>query len=82
MSDVIQIKPCVNVSATLRCIADDIDAGIYEAETCTFIIGTCLFHLGSFTDECAAERALWDMQYGINKLMKSALSIDGELNDL
>ena len=72
MGDVLQIKPCANVALALRNIADSIDAGDINGESCTLILGADVFYLGEFDDGKAAVGAIWDMTYGIHKLMSAA----------
>ena len=71
MKNIVQIKPSTNLAVALRNIADAYEAGEYESKTCTLIIGVEVFHLGVFDDSQAAQNAVWDMTYGIHKLMKA-----------
>jgi len=51
---------------------------MYEAESCSLVIGSDIFHLGTFDDADAAEKTIWDLTYGIHKLMKQAVGVDNE----
>jgi len=74
MSKITHLKPFTNIPDSLRSIADEVESGLFKDESCTLIIGTDVFHLGTFHDDAAAEKAIWDMTYGIYKLMDRALS--------
>jgi len=76
MSKIVQIKPNTNIPDSLRQIADDYDDGSAVGKSCTLILGVDIFHLGTFDDADAAVLAIWDMTYGIHKLMKKALAED------
>lgn len=71
MSNVKQIKPCSNASEALRDIADMIDRGEISKEA-TIIAGSEIFHCGVYDDASAAQDAVWNMIYGISKLMLAA----------
>jgi len=73
MGKVIQLKPTQNVPNTLRNIADLYEQGEFEG-TCTLVIGTEVFHFGASTDENAAVNTIWDLEFGIHKLMSAALA--------
>lgn len=73
---VLQIKPCANVALALRNIADRVDAGEYDEQNCTLVIGTDIFQIGTFDDDSAAILAVWNLNYAIHKLMKGANSIE------
>jgi len=72
---VLQIKPCANVSLGLRNIADQIDNNGIEQNDCTVIIGSEIFHLGVVSDEEAATQAIFNMTFGIHKLMNAAVTL-------
>ena len=71
MSNVIQLFPLMDIANGLRAIADNIDDS--ECESCTVVLGTEVYHLGTIDDITAASNAIWDMTYGIHKLMSAAL---------
>jgi len=70
---VLQIKPCANISIGLKNIVEQIESGDIEGDDCTLIIGDQVFHLGMFDDSESAVRAIWNMTYGINKLMSTTI---------
>lgn len=70
--NVFHITPSMDVAATLRRIADDIDPE--SEDTCTLVIGADIYHLGAVNDERAVEQAIWNLNYGIQLIMKAALS--------
>jgi hypothetical protein len=70
MDNVIQLNPSINASQTLRNIADRMDSGEIEASECTVIAGTDIFHCGAINDARAAESDVFNMTFGIHKLMK------------
>ena len=78
MSDkVVMLRPMMDVPTGLRNIADAIEAGEYDYFTdCTVVLGTNIFSLGEVDDSRAAVNAVWDMTYGIHKLM--AMGLTGE----
>ena len=71
---VIQLFPSGDIPETLRNIADGVESGEFECTGCTVILGTDIFQIGAPTLEKAAEQSIWDMTFGIHKLMKEALS--------
>jgi hypothetical protein len=73
MSNVFQIKPCAVPQIALRNIADGMDSGEFCAENVTIIAGTEVFHCGCVDDARAAMEAVWNMTYGIHKLMNAGL---------
>jgi len=70
--NIIQLRPCGDAAGTLRAIAEMMDAGEIEATECTVIAGADVFHCGEIDDGRAAEQAVWNMNYGIHKLMSPA----------
>ena len=70
MSNVVNIKPNLNIPQGLRNIADAIDSGEIEATECTIVMGTEIFHLGCFSDENAAVNTIFDLTLGIQLMMK------------
>ena len=75
MSNVFQIKPCAHLPTALRNIANSIEAGDLADSEATLIIGSEVYHLGRITDERAAESAVFNMVYGILKIMQPALGV-------
>lgn len=75
MRDVIQLKPCANAAIALRNIADQMESGELQADECTVIAGSEIFHCGEFDDGRAAESAIWNMTMGIQKLMRPVIDV-------
>lgn len=73
MSNVMQIKPCANASKALRNIADMLDSGELDVDEVTVIAGTEIFQCGIFDDAKAAEGAIFNMTFGIHKLMNATM---------
>lgn len=73
MGEVLQLKPCVNVVTALRNIADGIESGELEADSITLISPPDIYHLGVFDDGAAAQDAIFNMTYGIHKMMNAAM---------
>jgi len=73
MSNVIQLIPNRDVPTGLRNIADAMEAGEYPDDGCTLIIATDVFYLGAVTDEQAAADAVFDMTYGLHKMMNAVM---------
>jgi hypothetical protein len=78
MSNVIQLRPNLNIPTALRNIADSVENGALEGDDCTLILGLDVFHLGNATDENAAPNAIFNMTYGIQKLMRPVLEVDND----
>ena len=74
--NVIELFKRVSVQDALRAIADGIDAGEFDGSECTLILGYDVFHIGTDKDDQAAANAVFDMQYGIHKLMAATLESD------
>lgn len=72
------IKPCANVAQGLRNIADDIEQGLYEIDDITLCGSGHVFHLGQVDDRRAAANAVFNMNYGIHKLMSAAVNSELE----
>ena len=70
MSNVIQIKPCVSASESLRRIADMMDNEEVDSHSVTVITGVDVFQCGEFDDARAAENAVFNMTMGLHKLMR------------
>jgi len=73
MTNITTLKPLTNIPDSLRSIADEIESGLYDADSCTLILGVDIFHLGTFHDDDAGVKSIWDMTYGIHKLMARAV---------
>jgi hypothetical protein len=69
MSNIVLIADNINVARVLRNIADDIDKGRYKGKTATLVLDDEVFHMGTINDEFSARDAMWDLNYGIHKLM-------------
>ena len=78
MNNVIQLKPCANAATALRNIADRMESGDISASTCTIIAGEDIFHCGVFDDERSVTNAIFDMTFGIQKLMRPAIDASFE----
>lgn len=78
--NVIPFCPCQEVAPTLRRIADDVEQGIYKGDA-TIIIGKEVFHVGKVHSDDAAREAIWNMTFGIHKLMRAGLSKIKELEE-
>ncbi len=81
--NVVPIKRCMDVPTKLRELADKIKADEVNGPTIrvTLIIGQDVHCWGPVADDKAAEGAVFDMTFGIHKLMglpvKVSLSEDG-----
>lgn len=62
----IPIKGCMAIAETLRNIADDMPEDITDA---TLIMGGEVYHLGTVDNAISAQEAIWNMTFGIHKLM-------------
>ena len=71
MFNVIPIKDSIDIPKALRSIADSVESGDFLGETCTVVLDTEVFHLGCVHDEQAARDAVWNLSYGIHKLMST-----------
>jgi hypothetical protein len=69
MGKVIPIIDSMDVSATLRRIADQIDSGEIEEDNCTVITGGNLYQMGSDNDRASASDALWNLEWAKMFLM-------------
>lgn len=76
MNKVIPIKNSINMPGTLRRIARLIDIGEIETDSVTVIAGTEVFNAGIVNDEKSIERAIFDMNFGIHKIMTAAVEGD------
>jgi len=69
MGEVVPMAGSMDVPATLRHIADQIESGEIQPDNCTVITGGNLYQLGSDNDRAAASDALWNMEWGKTFLM-------------
>jgi len=69
MSNVISLKPSLNIPEALRNIADSIENGKNIVTDCTVIAGFNIYHLGCMDDGEAARDAVFNMTYGLQKIM-------------
>lgn len=67
--NVIPIKRSIKIAETLRRIADEIDAGEHPATSATLVLDSQVFHMGPVSVEAAVRDAVWNMTYGIHKIM-------------
>lgn len=74
MTKITEIKPCVNAQETLRRIAKLMDSGKINCSSVTIIAGQDVFQCGEFNDDDAVVNAVYNMNFGIAKLMKAELS--------
>jgi len=69
MGEIVNLR--AGLSDALRAIADEIDDGDYgDVDECTLVLGEEVFHLGGI-EKYAAASAIFDLQYGIHKLMNA-----------
>ena len=74
MSNVSQIKASANAPTALRNIADQIESGELGDTEATVVVGSDVFHVGCVDSGEAAGNAVWNMTYGIHKLIDMANS--------
>lgn len=65
----VPIKGNMNIAKVLRDIADEIENGDITCDHVTVIAGFEVYCLGPVDDCRAAESAIFDMTFGIHKLM-------------
>lgn len=80
MTNVVQLFPTADAPTVLRSIASGIENGEYPETDCTVILGSRIFHAGTVDDGEAAMEAVWNMTYGIHKLMFTALAAEAGLD--
>jgi hypothetical protein len=79
MSNVVPIIASMDVPATLRLIADQIESGEVQKDNCTVITGGNLYQLGSDNDRAAASDALWNLEWAkMFLMMPTVLDKDDE----
>ena len=73
--NVVPIIGSLETAATLRRLADRIDAGEFEGKTCTLILDAhVVCHFGiNIDDSRSAEAVCFDCNYAIAFMMKAAL---------
>jgi len=69
MGDVVHIRPCADVVQGLRNLADDIESGEFSCDNITLIMNSEISQLGQFSAERSAEKAVFDMVFGLSKIM-------------
>lgn len=70
MSNVIQLKPCADVATGLRNMAEEFDSGERDGQECTLIAGLDVYHFGCVDDEEAVSNAIFNLTFGLQKLMR------------
>lgn len=74
--NLVPLRPSNDVVATLRRIADQIEAGEFaQAQHATLVYGSEIFHMGTPNDQQAATNTLWDLEVARTKLMTRALGL-------
>lgn len=79
MSNVITLRPKASVADALRNIADEFDSGKRDGQEVTLIIGLEVFHIGCDDDNEAAASAIFDMTFGLQKLMRPVVDASLDL---
>ena len=77
-AEIILLKPCGDAATSLRNIADMIDSGEITATECTVIAGLEVFHCGETNDARAVESAVFNMTFGVHKLMRPVIELPGD----
>jgi hypothetical protein len=75
MSNVVKLHPSTDIPQGLRNIAASIERGEVDGESCTIIIGLNVYNLGSADDGKAAANAIFDMTYGVQRLMQPVVDM-------
>lgn len=73
VSLVTPIKANINIAKVLRSIADQIESGEIPCDHVTIIAGFEVYCAGPLDDCRAAESAIFDMTFGIHKLMSETV---------
>ena len=71
---VVDLKPSMNLSETLRRIADEIDSGEIKPDDITVIAIPHIYQIGVMNDEQAAMCTIFNCNYAIHKLMESSMN--------
>lgn len=69
VNNVVPIKQSIAIAETLRSIADAIDSGEYPATSATLVLDSLVFHMGPVSEQAAIQDAIWNMTFGIHKIM-------------
>ncbi|MDP2346757.1 MAG: hypothetical protein Q8N34_03420 [Gammaproteobacteria bacterium] len=70
VSKIVPIVGCLNVPGTLRSIADEIESSPeLQGHSVTLILNDRVYHMGTVDDARASEQAVWNMTFGIHKLL-------------
>ena len=73
MGKVVNLKPVKDAPAMLRRVADRMEQGEISRDDCTLIVDGDVYHFGEMDDETAAQAAIFNMNYGIAKMMAAAV---------
>ncbi len=74
MGNVVSISGHLDVSESLRVLADEIDNGEHAGERVTIILdGESVYCAGQFPDSEAGFRAVFDCQMGLHLMMETSL---------
>jgi hypothetical protein len=75
---VVPIAGCMDVPAQLRDLADKIEEANDPAIRVTLVVGRDVYCWGPVDNGRAAESAIFDMTYGIHKLMELPVKLNLE----
>lgn len=67
-----QLHPVADIPARLRSIADQLESGELEGDSCTILMGGEIFSLGIADDTHAVTSVLWDLKAAEFRLMAAA----------
>lgn len=73
MAEIIQLKPLANIPEALRKLADKIESGELEIDELTWVAPPYVGHLGSVNNHQSATSAVFNMTYGIQKMIDAVL---------
>lgn len=73
MGKVVNLKPVKDAPAMLRRVADSMERGEISRDDCTLIVDGDVYHFGEMDVENAAQAAIFNMNYGIAKMMAAAV---------
>jgi hypothetical protein len=81
---IVRIYPHRDVVGGLRNLAEQIEAGDFSDGSCTIVLNCAhIFHFGTDCDDSRAlEEAIFDLNYGIQRLLQPTLQgvLDNESN--